>query len=509
MRKFAQIECISTSTPATKGVQETQNSTAKVPSLSSRQIVIQPQLELTQSGDSYEREADCMADFVMSKAFSSRGDLSLEYPSRISALPSIISRRVDSSSGVAVDAFIEDGINASQGSGHPLPEMLRSKMETAFDSDFSRVRLHTDSRAAELSSGISAKAFTYSNDIYFNRGQYQPYSTEGLHLLAHELTHVVQQNGRVAREPYGGPTVEPAPISQRGEVADEEGIVWGMIAELAKQAKNIIIDLRPTYMLFKDARKTFYSSYFKELENLIDALELVGKREMNLSKIAIVDTFVNSAKSASRLSKRIGLYSILFAFRHFLVAIKEFDREFFASSCAIVFVKVMDLISAIATYPPAILEITKIFPLNGAYVLTFGGAWTIGGVVGDGINFLSEIALDKPIGAIIVDEIMDADISKMTEKDVLKSPLLFEARLKYEVFNVQKSSMRVDKVIAFARHYIRSVTKGWPATFLTKSSAEDFLQWAFQESSISVDFNSFNRIELDCLQKAFVNIGLY
>ena len=164
----------------------------------SQQTIVQPKLELTTPGDSYEREADRMADFVMRKAYSG---LPTEMPSTSSVLPPLISRRASSStSGVAVDSATESGIHASRGGGHPMPTALRSQMESGFETDFSRVRLHTGSAAEAMSNDLSAKAFTYGNDIYFNRGQYSPDTTAGQHLIAHELTHVVQQSGKVGRE---------------------------------------------------------------------------------------------------------------------------------------------------------------------------------------------------------------------------------------------------------------------------------------------------------------------
>ena len=164
----------------------------------SQQTIVQPKLELTTPGDSYEREADRMADFVMRKAYSG---LPTEMPSTSSVLPPLISRRTSSStSGVAVDSATESGIHTSRGGGHPMPTALRSQMESGFETDFSRVRLHTGSAAEAMSNDLSAKAFTYGNDIYFNRGQYSPDTTAGQHLIAHELTHVVQQNGKVGRE---------------------------------------------------------------------------------------------------------------------------------------------------------------------------------------------------------------------------------------------------------------------------------------------------------------------
>jgi hypothetical protein len=86
-------------------------------------------------------------------------------------------------------------LNSSKGGGQPLPKDTLSSMGQAFGTDFSNVRVHTGSRAQEMSQSIQAKAFTHGSDIYFNRGQYNPGSTEGKRLLGHELTHVVQQGG--------------------------------------------------------------------------------------------------------------------------------------------------------------------------------------------------------------------------------------------------------------------------------------------------------------------------
>lgn len=75
----------------------------------------------------------------------------------------------------------------------PMSPNVQAGMEQSLGADFSSVRLHTDSKAIQLSQDIGAKAFTYGQDIYFNQGQYQPGNTEGKRLLAHELTHTIQQ----------------------------------------------------------------------------------------------------------------------------------------------------------------------------------------------------------------------------------------------------------------------------------------------------------------------------
>jgi len=90
---------------------------------------------------------------------------------------------------------------AVQGSGQGLPPATRSFMETRFGQDFSGVRIHSDGQAGRLAEQVNARAFTVGNDIFFGASQYTPSSKEGQHLLAHELTHVVQQSsGRLSRQ---------------------------------------------------------------------------------------------------------------------------------------------------------------------------------------------------------------------------------------------------------------------------------------------------------------------
>lgn len=80
-------------------------------------------------------------------------------------------------------------------SGQPLDATTRSFMETHFGHDFSRVRVHTDARAAESAHAVNALAYTVGRDMVFGAGQYAPNTSAGQHLLAHELAHVVQQGG--------------------------------------------------------------------------------------------------------------------------------------------------------------------------------------------------------------------------------------------------------------------------------------------------------------------------
>jgi hypothetical protein len=86
-----------------------------------------------------------------------------------------------------------NNLNSLRGSGETLPKGLQQKMEQSIGMDFENVRLHRDEQSAAMAGQLGAKAFTNREDIYFNRGEFNPDTTAGQHLIAHELTHVKQQ----------------------------------------------------------------------------------------------------------------------------------------------------------------------------------------------------------------------------------------------------------------------------------------------------------------------------
>jgi hypothetical protein len=95
------------------------------------------------------------------------------------------------------EARLFSSIAHARGGGQPLDASTRMQMEEAFDVDLSAVRTHTGSQAASLSRDLGARAFTSGQDIFFGHGQYDPGSTDGRELLAHELTHVLQQGNGI------------------------------------------------------------------------------------------------------------------------------------------------------------------------------------------------------------------------------------------------------------------------------------------------------------------------
>lgn len=104
-----------------------------------------------------------------------------------------LSRSGDGPADVAPE--VEQTIQQARGGGQALDSNVRAQMEPAFKADFGSVRVHTDGQADNLNRSLSARAFATGQDIFFKQGEYSPGSSSGRELLAHELTHVVQQNG--------------------------------------------------------------------------------------------------------------------------------------------------------------------------------------------------------------------------------------------------------------------------------------------------------------------------
>jgi hypothetical protein len=113
--------------------------------------------------------------------------------------PSPLQRAAASADGFTAPAAVEAGITSMQGGGEPLAPDIRSDLEPRFGRDLSGVRIHHGSRASDLSHSVQARAFTIGQDVFFGAGQYQPHTSGGRALLAHELTHTIQQRGGSSR----------------------------------------------------------------------------------------------------------------------------------------------------------------------------------------------------------------------------------------------------------------------------------------------------------------------
>lgn len=112
----------------------------------------------------------------------------------------LISRK--GNGGFTASESVETRLKSGKGSGQPLPNETRDFMESRFGNDFSGVKVHTGSDSVQLSKELGAQAFTHGEDIYFNSGKYSPHTDEGKKLLAHELTHTIQQTGpKIKKKP--------------------------------------------------------------------------------------------------------------------------------------------------------------------------------------------------------------------------------------------------------------------------------------------------------------------
>jgi hypothetical protein len=180
----------------------------------SRSPAIQAKLTVSQPGDVHEREADRVASEVMRMPDSGVRESSAVSSSANSVVQRMctkcddelekktiapVQRKEQTGDVPPVTPSVAANIQSLRGGGRALPASTRAFFEPRFEADFSAVRVHTDERANATAKSIGAKAFTHGRDIAFASGQYSPASSEGQHLLAHELTHTIQQ---AATAPY-------------------------------------------------------------------------------------------------------------------------------------------------------------------------------------------------------------------------------------------------------------------------------------------------------------------
>ncbi|MCX9009877.1 MAG: DUF4157 domain-containing protein [Candidatus Methanoperedens sp.] len=157
---------------------------------------LQTKLRIGSPGDKYEQEADRIAEQVM--RMPEQGALiQRKCPKCMKGKDrgKILRAKGIRSEAPEAPPSIESGINALKDGGKPLPLSTRDFYKPRFDHDFSQVRIHTGPQAAMLTNALGAYAFTTANDIFFNTGTYNPNTSEGQKLLAHELTHTLQQQG--------------------------------------------------------------------------------------------------------------------------------------------------------------------------------------------------------------------------------------------------------------------------------------------------------------------------
>ena len=200
---------------------------------------LQTKLTVGQPGDKYEQEADSVADHVVNllaapdaaPSVQTKCDSCEEKDQKVQLMEEEESVQMQAEeeemlqskvmegtlqrSGQVKDAFdqerelqmkangeptvangdLESQLASAKGAGTTLPADVQTQMEGAIGADFSGVKIHTGSDSQQMNKQLNAQAFTHGKDVFFNEGKYNPSSKQGQHLLAHELTHVVQQTG--------------------------------------------------------------------------------------------------------------------------------------------------------------------------------------------------------------------------------------------------------------------------------------------------------------------------
>lgn len=211
-------------------------------------------LKVSSPSDPAEREAEATAKRVMRMPAPARlGPIVARAPLQPARAPAIPVPRPQAPPGAAAPPAkarppeetspeLEAAIKKEKGGGRPLPADVAAFMGPRFKADFSGVRIHTGARAENLTSRLGARAFAFGRDIFFNAGQFKPATPEGMELIAHELTHTIQQREVVQRE-----VAEAAPVEVResSEPQVQRGVVGEALDWVADKANMI-----PGFRLF-------------------------------------------------------------------------------------------------------------------------------------------------------------------------------------------------------------------------------------------------------------------
>ena len=147
-----------------------------------------------------------------------------------------LSRHAKGAGPVSIDSRVRSAIESP---GQALDHETRSLMESRFHHDFSSVRVHTGARAEESTSALQANAYALGRNIVFAHGRYNPASADGLHLMAHELAHVVQQKSAPAPGPQTDLEVSaPGDSAEREAEAAADRVAGGAEASVKERADS-------------------------------------------------------------------------------------------------------------------------------------------------------------------------------------------------------------------------------------------------------------------------------
>ncbi|UBF23960.1 DUF4157 domain-containing protein [Kovacikia minuta CCNUW1] len=186
-----------------------------LPIYSTEQLTLQPKLKIGAVGDKYEQEADQMAAKAVRQMHTLDKQTSYIKKSGEKVDENFQMRSTLPSQGNQSSAHasnLEASVQQARSDGKTLPESIRKPMEQTLGANFSQVKIHTNTQSNQLNHSFGSRAFTHRQNIFFRQGEYNPGSRSGQELIAHELTHVVQQNPQTAQRGDGKSTDSELPI---------------------------------------------------------------------------------------------------------------------------------------------------------------------------------------------------------------------------------------------------------------------------------------------------------
>ncbi|HPE75147.1 MAG TPA: DUF4157 domain-containing protein [Draconibacterium sp.] len=238
---------------------------------------IQPKLKIGKPGDKFEKEADTVANRVMNMKEDNTLNMSTgfsaiqinmkcsecqEEEEEIQMQPlnnraveplfqseeeeELIQKKTAENTQKHSVTDLNQNLNNTKGNGKTLSAEITEKFGTKIGADFSNVNIHTDSNAVKMNRQLGARAFTHGNDIYFNQGQFNPQSYQGAHLLAHELTHTVQQGAvqRIQKKENQPEISNNAKVDVLQRTCDASQITEGLDMENLNEVDRRVIERR-------------------------------------------------------------------------------------------------------------------------------------------------------------------------------------------------------------------------------------------------------------------------
>jgi len=271
-----------------------------------RHALIQTKLKVSTPGDEYEQEADRVADAVMRMSDTqgvNAGPGEMNAPARgiqrmcsdcdeeLQRQPTdeedtIQAKELPGQTPAATPEVMQQ-VSAMRGGGNPLPDSVRRFFEPRFGHELSNVRVHTGDRVAETARTLRARAFTLGRDVAFGAGEYAPESSKGRMLLAHELTHVLQQTGGPVKpgsgfsamqttsralRPPAFPVSPTRPLLQRDDIDDAVEASEQLGDEFRKERRgdlsDTVRDMGPPPMSTTDPARGFRLQDLQSIKSL-------------------------------------------------------------------------------------------------------------------------------------------------------------------------------------------------------------------------------------------------